>query len=40
MVYLSLTDGLMASHKIFATTENIANVRRKATHKIQLTKIR
>ena len=30
----------MESHQIFGTTENISNVRKKATNKMQLTKIR
>ena len=29
MVYSSLNDGLMVSHKIFVTTADLANVRRK-----------
>ena len=40
MVYPSLTDGLMESHHIFGTTENLKNVRKKATNNMQLTKIR
>ena len=40
MVYPSLTAGLMALHQFFATTANIGNVRKKATNKMQPTKIR
>ena len=40
MVYASLNAGLMESYHIFATTANIANIRNKATDKMQLTKIR
>ena len=40
MVYPSLTTGLMESHQIFSTTANLANVRKKATNQMQLTKIR
>ena len=40
MVYPSLTACLMESYRIFGTTENIANVIKKATNKIQLTKIK
>ena len=40
LVYPSLTAGLMESHQIFGTTENISYVRKKATNKMKLTKIR
>ena len=40
MVYPSLNAGLMESHQIFGTTENLANVIKKTKNKIQLTKIR
>ena len=40
MVYPSLTSGFMESYKIFGTTANLANVRKKATNQMQLTKIR
>ena len=40
MVYPSLTDSIMESHQIFVTTENLVYVRKKATNKMQLTKIR
>ena len=39
MVCTSLTADLMESYQIFRKTENIANVRKKATNQIQLTKI-
>ena len=40
MVYQSLNSGLMASHQISPTTENLANLRKKATNEMKLTKIR
>ena len=40
MVYPSLTAGLMISHQIFGKTENLTNVRKKATNKTQLTEIK
>ena len=40
MVYPSLTAGLMESHQIFGTTENLAYFRIKATNQMKLTKIR
>ena len=38
MVYPSLTDGLMISHQISATTANIENVINKAKNKFNLPK--
>ena len=40
MIYPSLTASLMESHKIFGTTANLENVRKKDTNQMQLTKIR
>ena len=40
VLYPSLTNGLMAPHQIFSTTENFANVVKKAINLMQLTKIR
>ena len=40
MVYPLLNSGLVESHQIFGTTENIANVRNNTTNQMQLTKIR
>ena len=39
MVYPSLTAGIMESHHIFVTTENLENIRNKTTNEMQLTKI-
>ena len=39
MVHPSLTAGIVESHQIFCATANLAYIRKKATNKMQLTKI-